>query len=276
MAVIWQPERKRSRGRQAPGPASRVECSLARDKLHWVPSMAELFSAENVIALLTLTALEIVLGIDNLVFLSILTSKLRQEQQRAARLLGLGLAMGGRVGLLLAISWVMGLTRGLFTLAGREISGRDLILLAGGLFLVAKSTHEIHDKLAPGSAKDSPAVERASFAMVIAQIVLIDIVFSLDSVITAVGMAKALWVMITAVIIAVLLMMVFSGRISRFIEAHPAMKVLALAFLILIGVTLIAEGTGRHFDRGYIYFAMVFALLVEVVNMRMRKVTVQD
>lgn len=235
--------------------------------------MAELFSVENLVALLTLTGLEIILGIDNLVFLSILTSKLHQTQQRAARLVGLSLAMGGRVGLLLAISWVMSLTRGLFTLAGREISGRDLILLGGGLFLVAKSTHEIHDKLTPEDEHQLSTKPPTSFGMVVAQIVLIDIVFSLDSVITAVGMAQALWVMITAVVIAVLIMMAFSGAISRFIDKYPTMKVLALAFLILIGVTLIAEGTGRHFDRGYIYFAMAFALGVEFVNIRMRKVS---
>lgn len=235
--------------------------------------MVELFSVENLVALLTLTSLEIILGIDNLVFLSILSGKLPREQQKSARLIGLLLAMGGRVGLLLAITWVMGLTRVLFTVLGRGISGRDLILLAGGLFLVAKSVHEIHDKLTPHEEHGPGVRKGASFAMVVLQIVLIDIVFSLDSVITAVGMAQALWVMICAVIIAVLLMMVFSGAISRFIDAHPTMKVLALSFLILIGVTLIAEGTGRHFDRGYIYFSMAFALAVEFVNMRMRRVT---
>lgn len=234
--------------------------------------MTEIFSAENLIALLTLTSLEIILGIDNLVFLSILTGRLPREQQNSARMVGLSLAMGGRIGLLLAITWVMGLTRVLFTLFGHDVSGRDLILLAGGLFLVAKSVHEIHDKLTPGE-EHGPNVRKAvSYSMVIAQIVMIDIVFSLDSVITAVGMAKALWVMICAVVVAVLLMMVFSGAISRFIDAHPTMKVLALSFLILIGVTLIAEGTGRHLDRGYIYFSMAFALGVEVINMRMRKV----
>lgn len=234
--------------------------------------MTEIFNAENLIALLTLTSLEIILGIDNLVFLSILTGRLPREQQNSARLTGLGLAMGGRIGLLLAITWVMGLTRVLFTLFEHDVSGRDLILLAGGLFLVAKSVHEIHDKLTPGEEHGPNVRKGASFAMVIAQIVMIDIVFSLDSVITAVGMAQALWVMITAVIVAVLLMMVFSGAISRFIDAHPTMKVLALSFLILIGVTLIAEGTGHHFDRGYIYFSMAFALGVEFINMRMRKI----
>jgi predicted tellurium resistance membrane protein TerC len=236
--------------------------------------MVELLSTENLLALMTLTGLEIVLGIDNLVFLSILTGKLPREQQRSARLVGLSLAMGGRIGLLLGISWVMSLTRTLFSVAGRGFSGRDLILLVGGLFLVAKSTHEIHDKITSAtdshpSAPTTPSV----FGAVVVQIVLIDIVFSLDSVITAVGMAQALWVMIAAIVVSVLLMMAFSGKISDFIDKYPTMKVLALAFLILIGVTLIAEGTGRHFDRGYIYFAMAFALVVELVNMRTRKVS---
>ena len=235
--------------------------------------MLPFLTTENLTALVTLTGLEIVLGIDNLVFLSILSGKLRREQQGLARVLGLALAMGGRVGLLLAISWVMGLTSDLFTFSGHGISGRDLILLAGGLFLVAKSTHEIHDKLTPLDAPGGPAsVRPASFGAVVLQIVVIDIVFSLDSVITAVGMAKALWVMILAVIIAVVIMMVFSGKIARFIDAYPTMKVLALAFLILIGVMLIAEAMDQHFERGYVYFAMAFALVVEFINIRMRKV----
>jgi predicted tellurium resistance membrane protein TerC len=234
--------------------------------------MLDFLTTENLTALVTLTGLEIILGIDNLVFLSILSGKLRSDQQKAARLLGLTLAMGGRVGLLLTISWVMGLTRDWFTFMGHGISGRDLILLAGGLFLVAKSTHEIHEKLTPVSEPESPgSVRGASFGMVIFQIFVIDLVFSLDSVITAVGMAQALWVMILAVIVAILVMMIFSGKISRFIEDNPAMKVLALAFLILIGVMLIAEGMDQHFDRGYVYFAMAFALVVEFINMRMRK-----
>lgn len=233
--------------------------------------MLAYLTTENLTALVTLTALEIVLGIDNLVFLSILAGKLRPEQQRTARLLGLSLAMGGRVGLLLAISWVMGLTRDLFSVMGRGISGRDLIMLGGGLFLVAKSTHEIHVKLTPEEEHGPGSAKGASFGMVIAQIVVIDVVFSLDSVITAVGMAQALWVMILAVIVAIFVMMIFSGKISRFIDAHPAMKVLALAFLILIGVMLIAEGMDQHFDRGYVYFAMAFALVVEFINMRLRK-----
>jgi predicted tellurium resistance membrane protein TerC len=179
--------------------------------------------------------------------------------------------MAGRIGLLLAITWVMGLTRVLFSVAGTDISGRDLILLAGGLFLVAKSVHEIHERLTPTEGHGPNLSRAVSYASVITQIALIDVVFSLDSVITAVGMAQALWVMIAAVVVAVLLMMVFSGKISKFIDEHPTMKVLALSFLILIGVTLIAEGTGRHFDRGYIYFSMAFALGVEFINMRMRK-----
>ncbi|MGC4064374.1 MAG: TerC family protein [Polyangiaceae bacterium] len=234
--------------------------------------MSELLNTENLVALLTLTGLEIILGIDNLVFLSILTSKLRREQQAIARVIGLGLAMGGRIALLLTISWVMRLTRDLFTFFGHGISGRDVILLAGGLFLVAKSTHEIHEKITPHeSASGEKLPKTASFWMIILQIVVIDLVFSLDSVITAVGMAKALWVMIAAVVIAVLMMMVFSGAISRFIETHPAMKVLALAFLIMIGVMLIAEGMDQHFDRGYVYFAMAFSLMVEFINMRVRR-----
>jgi predicted tellurium resistance membrane protein TerC len=229
-------------------------------------------TTENLIALLTLTGLEIILGIDNLVFLSILTSKLRREQQALARVIGLGLAMGGRIALLLAISWVMGLTRDLFSFLGRGISGRDVILLVGGLFLVAKSTHEIHEKLTPHDpSSGAKAPKAASFGMIIAQIVVIDLVFSLDSVITAVGMAKALWVMITAVVVAIVVMMIFSGAISRFIETHPAMKVLALAFLIMIGVMLIAEGMDQHFNRGYLYFAMAFSLVVEFINMRIRR-----
>jgi predicted tellurium resistance membrane protein TerC len=229
-------------------------------------------NTENLTALLTLTALEIVLGMDNLVFLSILTNKLPHAQRASARVVGLSLAMGARIGLLLAISWVMGLTSDLFSFLGRGISGRDLILLTGGMFLVAKSTHEIHEKLTTlGETAALSSAKEASFGATILQIVLIDMVFSLDSVITAVGMAQALWVMIAAVIVAVILMMVFSGKISDFIEKYPTMKVLALAFLILIGVMLLAEAMDQHFERGYVYFAMVFALVVEFINIRMRK-----
>ncbi|MFK7899006.1 MAG: TerC family protein [Myxococcota bacterium] len=222
------------------------------------------------IALATLTSLEIVLGIDNIVFIAILTQKLPAELQANARRIGLLGAMFMRVGLLLLIGWVMGLTEPLFTVMERTLSGRDLILLGGGLFLVAKATWEIHDKLEGDEAIGTPA-GAASFGAVIAQIMLLDIVFSLDSVITAVGMAKSIAVMITAVVIAVGVMLVFAESVSRFIEEHPTMKMLALAFLILIGVMLVLEGLGQHVDKGYIYFAMAFSLSVEMVNMAVRR-----
>jgi predicted tellurium resistance membrane protein TerC len=235
--------------------------------------LAALASTENLVALLTLTALEIVLGIDNIVFISILTSKLPRERQSRARRVGLLLAMGMRIVLLLAITWVMGLTRTLFTLVGHDFTGRDLILVGGGLFLVAKATWEIHDKLeghAHQAAGGRPAGAR--YASVLVQIMLLDIVFSLDSVITAVGMARDIEIMVAAVVIAVLTMMVFAGAISRFIEQHPTLKILALSFLLLIGVMLIADGFGQHVSKGYIYFAMAFSLFVELLNLRLRKV----
>jgi predicted tellurium resistance membrane protein TerC len=236
--------------------------------------VAELFTSENLIALLTLSSLEIVLGIDNIVFISILVGKLPPAQQGKARQIGLLLAMGMRIALLLAISWVIGLTAPLFTLPvlEQEISGRDLILLLGGLFLVAKATWEIHDKL-EGSAHGTAAPRVAGFGAILVQIVLLDIVFSLDSVITAVGLAREIWVMITAVVIAVVVMMVFAARISAFIERHPTLKMLALSFLLLIGVVLIADGFGQHVSKGYIYFAMAFSLFVEVLNIRLRHVS---
>jgi predicted tellurium resistance membrane protein TerC len=236
--------------------------------------VTELFTSENLIALLTLSSLEIVLGIDNIVFISILVGKLPREQQGKARQIGLLLAMGMRIALLLAISWVIGLTAPLFTLPvlEQEISGRDLILLFGGLFLVAKATWEIHDKL-EGSEHGAVAPRVAGFGAILVQIVLLDIVFSLDSVITAVGLAREIWVMITAVVIAVLVMMVFASRISAFIEKHPTLKMLALSFLLLIGVVLIADGFGQHVSKGYIYFAMAFSLFVEVLNIRLRRVS---
>jgi predicted tellurium resistance membrane protein TerC len=236
--------------------------------------VAELFTSENLIALLTLSSLEIVLGIDNIVFISILVGKLPREQQGKARQIGLLLAMGMRIALLLAISWVIGLTAPLFTLPvlAQEISGRDLILLLGGLFLVGKATWEIHDKLEGGD--HTQAVPRvASFAGILFQIVLLDIVFSLDSVITAVGLAREIAVMIAAVMIAVVVMMIFAGRISDFIERHPTLKMLALSFLLLIGVVLIADGFGQHVSKGYIYFAMAFSLFVEILNIRLRRVS---
>jgi predicted tellurium resistance membrane protein TerC len=232
--------------------------------------MAELFTSENLIALLTLTSLEIVLGIDNIVFISILVAKLPAAKQGRARRLGLLLAMGMRIGLLLAITWVMGLTRPLFSLLDRGFTGRDLILLVGGLFLVAKATWEIHDKL-EGGDHAQVRVKAATFGAVLAQIMLLDIVFSLDSVITAVGMARDVEIMIAAVMIAVFVMMLAAGGISSFIERHPTMKMLALSFLLLIGVMLIADGFGQHVSKGYIYFAMAFSLFVEILNLRIRR-----
>jgi predicted tellurium resistance membrane protein TerC len=233
--------------------------------------MAELLTTESLIALLTLTSLEIVLGIDNIVFISILVGKLPAAQQPRARQIGLLLAMGMRIALLLAIGWVMGLTRPLFSLMDHSFAGRDLILLFGGLFLVAKATWEIHDKLegASHSTDDKPR-ERAGYGAILAQIVMLDIVFSLDSVITAVGMAKQVEIMIAAVVIAVGVMMAFARAIADFIDRHPTMKMLALSFLLLIGVILIADGFGQHVSKGYVYFAMAFSLFVEVLNIRTR------
>jgi predicted tellurium resistance membrane protein TerC len=217
------------------------------------------------IALLTLTVLEIVLGVDNVIFISILSSKLPEEQRGRARSLGLALALIGRVVLLLCLSWVIGLKEPLFTL-GEEFSGRDLIMLGGGLFLLAKATHEIHGSMEGGGHER--AVKSASFASVITQILMLDIVFSLDSVITAVGMADDVPVMIAAVVIAVLFMMVSAGAISSFIHRHPTVKMLALAFLLLVGVALVADGFEQHIPRGYVYFAMAFSVFVEVLNLR--------
>jgi len=233
--------------------------------------MGEILTSENVIALLTLTGLEIVLGIDNIVFISILVGKLPAAQQENARRIGLLLAMGMRILLLLAISWVIGLTQPLFTVLGQELTGRDLVLLLGGLFLVAKATWEIHDKLEGEAHGPEGARAVAGFAAILTQIVLLDIVFSLDSVITAVGMAKHLEIMIAAVVIAVGVMMVFAGAIGEFIERHPTMKMLALSFLLLIGVVLVADGLGQHVSKGYIYFAMAFSLFVELINIRIRR-----
>ena len=243
--------------------------------------MLELLTWENAVALLTLTGLEIVLGIDNVVFIAILAAKLPPEQQAKARQLGLALAVIARIGLLFTISLIMRLTAPFVTLMGHPYSWRDVILLGGGLFLVAKAVHEMHDKLE--GSKETIHQPRASarFASVITQIVMLDIVFSLDSVITAVGMVKAeagrsqwipLTIMVTAIVISMGVMLLFAGGISRFIERHPTMKMLALAFLLLIGVVLAAEGFGAHIQKGYIYSAMSFALLVEMLNIRMKKV----
>ena len=224
------------------------------------------------IAFLTLAALEIVLGIDNIVFISILVGKLPPERQPGAYRIGLGLAMIMRILLLLSLSWVMGLTEPLFTLPllGREIAGRDLVLIVGGLFLVAKSTHEIHDKL-EGHEGGKSARVAASYGAVLAQIMVLDIVFSLDSVITAVGMVRQVGVMIAAVVAAVLVMMVFARAIGDFVGRHPTMKMLALAFLVAIGVMLMADGFGHHVPKGYIYFAMGFSVFVEMLNIRLRR-----
>ncbi|OFW13288.1 MAG: hypothetical protein A3H29_11725 [Acidobacteria bacterium RIFCSPLOWO2_02_FULL_67_21] len=226
-------------------------------------------TAEGWIALLTLTVLEIVLGIDNIVFISILAGKLRREVRARARRIGLMLAMVMRVALLLSITWVMRLTAPLFAAMGQEISGRDLILIVGGLFLLAKSTHEIHDKL-EGEEGHASARVAASFGAVIVQIMLLDIVFSLDSVITAVGMAEDVAVMIVAVVVAVGVMLVSATAISEFVERHPTVKMLALSFLLLIGVSLVAEGLDQHIPKGYIYFAMGFSIFVEMINLRVR------
>jgi len=225
--------------------------------------------AELTIAFLTLCALEIVLGIDNIIFISILASKLPAEQQPKARFIGLSLAMITRVLLLLSISWMAQLTAPLFEILGRGVSGRDLILILGGIFLVWKSTHEIHHKL-EGVEENTNVKAKAVFSAIIFQIVLLDIVFSLDSVITAVGMVNNVPIMIAAVIVAVIFMMFFAGPISGFVDRHPTVKMLALAFLLMIGVMLIADGCGQHIPKGYIYFAMAFSVLVEVLNIKMR------
>lgn len=229
-----------------------------------------LSNPESWIALLTLTLLEIVLGIDNIVFISILAGRLPHEKRDKARVVGLLLAMVMRILLLLSIVWIMGLTKPWFSVMGHGVSGKDLILILGGLFLIAKATHEIHNKL-EGEEEHQTKTVHASFASVIGQIVVIDLVFSLDSVITAVGMAKDLWVMITAVVIAIGFMLLFSKWVSDFVERHPTVKMLALAFLVLIGVNLIADGLGHHVPKGYTYFAMAFSIGVEMLNLKMQK-----
>jgi predicted tellurium resistance membrane protein TerC len=222
------------------------------------------------IGFLTLTLLEIVLGIDNVVFISILAGKLPPDQREKARKLGLGLAMLTRILLLLSLSWIIKLTAPLFTVIGQEISGRDLVLIVGGLFLLGKSTHEIHNSLEGEEGEKSKRVA-PSFTSVLIQILLLDIVFSLDSVITAVGMVDQVAVMIAAVVVAVGFMLGFSAAISRFVHDHPTVKMLALSFLILIGVTLIGEGFDQHIPKGYIYFSMAFSVAVEMLNLRMKK-----
>ncbi len=232
--------------------------------------MEWLTDPQSWLSLVTLTVLEIVLGVDNVIFIAILAGKLPAAQQKRARTWGLGLAMFVRIALLFSLFWIMSLVNPLFKVFGNEISGRDLILLAGGLFLLAKSTHEIHNKLEgeDGSASGKVA---ASFAGVLTQIILLDIVFSFDSVITAVGMANRIGIMIAAVVIAVGFMMLFAGYISDFVNRHPTIKMLALSFLLLIGFSLVAEGLDQHIPKGYIYFAMAFSVLVEILNMRMKR-----
>ncbi len=233
--------------------------------------MIELLSSpEAWIAFLTLTMLELVLGIDNIIFISILVDKLPKERREVARKIGLFMAMFMRIALLLVLAWIVGLVEPLFSVLGKGISGRDLILILGGLFLVWKSTTEIHGSL-EGEEGHTAAAVKATFAGVILQIMIIDLVFSLDSIITAVGMVDDVRVMIAAVVVSVALMMVFAGPIGRFVSDHPTIKMLALTFLVVVGVVLIAEGFGHHVPKGYVYFAMAFSLGVEMLNIHMRK-----
>lgn len=234
--------------------------------------LENLWTLENAAALITLTAMELVLGIDNIVFIAIVTGRLPKEHQGRARRLGLFGAMFLRIGLLLAITVIMRLTSPLFHLFSHAVSGRDLILLAGGLFLIGKATHEIHNRLEGTLRPQTPTGKaHGDFRSVLVQILLLDMVFSLDSIITAVGMARHLTVMIGAIVLAVGSMMFFAGVVSAFIDRHPTLKILALSFLLLIGVMLVAEGFGKHIERGYIYFAMGFSVFVEVLNLRVRR-----
>lgn len=234
--------------------------------------MEGLFTTSNLIGFLTLALMEIVLGIDNIIFISILASKLPAEQQQRARQVGLLLALGTRILLLLTLSWIVGLTTPLFNILGAEISGRDLVMIGGGLFLIAKATREIHERL-EGETGHASAKVAPSFTAVITQILLLDVVFSLDSVITAVGMVNEIAIMIAAVITAVAVMLLLAGRISNFVNQHPTVKMLALSFLLLIGLTLLVEGFEVHIPKGYIYFAMGFSIFVELLNLRARSRT---
>jgi predicted tellurium resistance membrane protein TerC len=244
-----------------------------------VSHLSVLFRPEGLVSLVSLTVMEIVLGIDNIIFIAILSERVAHGQGPRVRRLGLALALILRIGLLLTLSWLMGLTAPLFSLLGQEFSGRDLVLLAGGLFLIAKATHELHDKVEHGDAAEAgggagaraPAARSASFAATLAQILALDIVFSLDSVITAVGMVPHIPIMITAMVLAVIVMLIFADAVSGFINRHPSMKVLALSFLLLIGVLLVADSFDRHINKGYVYFAMAFSFIVEMINMRVRK-----
>jgi len=233
--------------------------------------MEWLFNAQSLVALATLTALEIVLGIDNIVFISILASRLPSGQKEKARVVGLALAMISRIALLLSLTWVMRLSRPLFTVLGEELSGRDLILLAGGIFLLAKSTFEIHESLESPEAKKPRGRAARNFLLVVTQIMILDIIFSLDSVITAIGMARQIGVMVLAIVIAVIVMILSVNAVSGFVDRHPTIKMLALSFLILIGVSLVAEGLDFHIPKGYIYFAMAFSVFVEFLNHKVRQ-----
>jgi predicted tellurium resistance membrane protein TerC len=232
--------------------------------------MEHLFTSEGLVSLLTLTFLEIVLGIDNVVFISLTTGRVSAEKQQRARFIGLSLALLVRIGLLLIVSWVIGLRNPVFTLFGFDISYRDLILMAGGLFLIGKSVSELHARL-DGESEDEDAGETLSFGKAIIQIVLLDIVFSLDSIITAVGLVENLLIIVIAIVISLSMMLIFSKKISDFINHHPTMKLLAISFLLMIGTMLVVEGLHVHVPKGYIYFAMFFALMIEVLNMRIRK-----
>ena len=229
-----------------------------------------LINPQTWIAFATLTLLELVLGIDNIIFISILVDKLPKAKQEVARRLGLFMAMFMRIGLLMVLAWIVGLVAPLFTVVGQEISGRDLILILGGLFLIWKSTGEIHQSL-EGAEEHATSVVQATFTAVIVQIMIVDLVFSLDSIITAVGMVDDLPVMIAAVVVSVALMMLFAGPIGRFVSDHPTIKMLALSFLVVVGVVLVAEGFGHHVPKGYVYFGMAFSLGVEMLNINMRK-----
>jgi len=238
--------------------------------------LSVLFSPSGLISLISLTVMEIVLGIDNIIFIAILSEKVAHGQGPRVRRLGLALALILRIGLLLTLSWLMGLTKPLFTVLAQELSGRDLVLLAGGLFLIAKSTHELYERVEHGDESESPsktsaAAKTTGFAATLAQILALDIVFSLDSVITAVGMVPHIPIMITAMVLAVIVMLIFADAVSGFINRHPSMKVLALSFLLLIGVLLVADSFDRHINKGYVYFAMAFSFVVEMINMRVRK-----
>src|SRR5687768_8250971 len=234
--------------------------------------MLELLTDPQVwIAFATLTALELVLGIDNIIFISILVDKLPRERREFARRVGLFMAMFMRIGLLLVLAWIVGLVAPLFSVVGKDISGRDLILILGGLFLIWKSTSEVHQSLEGGHDEQTSSAVKATFASVILQIMIIDLVFSLDSIITAVGMVDDVRVMIAAVVASVGLMMLFAGPIGRFVSNHPTIKMLALSFLVVVGVVLVAEGFGHHVPKGYVYFAMAFSVAVEMLNIRMRK-----